>query len=430
MAPPPAEQGAGDSDVVTRHAEIEVSSESFFTKEKGLLYLVLAVVFFAWLDLFGIWILPLWVYFVALTCPYPRTNERMQARAVVILEVMLVSLPVCLVWFFIRGGRIGFAFLAVYVAWYTLVDDAAESGGRFYKVLRQRAFWRHFGSYFPMSLTRTAKLDPNRNYLFGYHPHGIISLGAICNFATEATGFSELFPGIDLRVLTLTMNFRVPIFREYLLGMGINDASRRSCERNLSRGRGTSIMLVVGGARESLSTTPGQADLFLKNRKGFVKVALRQGASLVPVFSFGENDLFGVAHNGLEKLQLAMQKKMGFAIPLFFGRSLSRGLFRKVFGAYGPMPLRVPVCSVVGNPIHCEKVEHPTQTQVDEKHAEYVKELERIFNKYHKQWEVQRAASLGKEGSRKLATDLLGQTCEKTEDGRYHLTDIHDLALE
>ena len=27
-------------------------------------------------------------------------------------------------------------------------------------------------AYFPMSLTRTAKLDPKRNYIFGYHPHG------------------------------------------------------------------------------------------------------------------------------------------------------------------------------------------------------------------------------------------------------------------
>ena len=27
-------------------------------------------------------------------------------------------------------------------------------------------------AYFPMSLTRTAKLDPKRNYIFGHHPHG------------------------------------------------------------------------------------------------------------------------------------------------------------------------------------------------------------------------------------------------------------------
>lgn len=29
----------------------------------------------------------------------------------------------------------------------------------------------------------------------------------------------------------------------------------------------------------------------LKRRKGFIKLAIRQGADLVPVFSFGENDV-------------------------------------------------------------------------------------------------------------------------------------------
>ena len=56
--------------------------------------------------------------------------------------------------------------------------------------------------------------------------------------------------------------------------------------------KGLSVCLVVGGAREALLASPGEINLTLKRRKGFVKYALQNGADLVPVFSFGENELF------------------------------------------------------------------------------------------------------------------------------------------
>ncbi len=46
-----------------------------------------------------------------------------------------------------------------------------------------------------MTLVKTADLDPDKSYLFGFHPHGVISISAFCTFATEALGFSRTFPG-------------------------------------------------------------------------------------------------------------------------------------------------------------------------------------------------------------------------------------------
>lgn len=48
-------------------------------------------------------------------------------------------------------------------------------------------------------------------------------------------------------------------------------------------------MIVVGGAAEALYAFPGKYDLVLKKRLGFIRVAIRNGACLVPVISFGEN---------------------------------------------------------------------------------------------------------------------------------------------
>ncbi|CDQ78655.1 unnamed protein product [Oncorhynchus mykiss] len=67
-------------------------------------------------------------------------------------------------------------------------------------------------------LIKTHNLLPNRNYILGYHPHGI---GALCNFATESNGFLAKFPGITPFVATLAGNFHMPLAREYLMSAGL-----------------------------------------------------------------------------------------------------------------------------------------------------------------------------------------------------------------
>ena len=54
---------------------------------------------------------------------------------------------------------------------------------------------------------------------------------------------------------------------------------------------GRGITIVVGGARESLDAQPQSLRLVLKRRKGFVKLAIRTGADLVPVLAFGGTHL-------------------------------------------------------------------------------------------------------------------------------------------
>ena len=96
---------------------------------------------------------------------------------------------------------------------YILFSSAGQSGTLSHRsnFLRSLPIWSLFASYFPARLHRSAILPPTRKYIFGYHPHGIISHGAFAAFATEALGFSQLFPGITNTLLTLDSNFRVPL---------------------------------------------------------------------------------------------------------------------------------------------------------------------------------------------------------------------------
>jgi hypothetical protein len=84
------------------------------------------------------------------------------------------------------------------------------------------------------------------------------------------------------------MNFLIPFWREFLLSMGLIDVSADSCKYLLDRN--ISVAIVVGGAAEALDARPGANDLTLGRRLGFVRIAMENGAKLLPVFSFGEND--------------------------------------------------------------------------------------------------------------------------------------------
>lgn len=282
---------------------------------------------------------------------------------------------------------------------HVIFSQAPHSGtlSRRSNYCRSLKIWSLFASYFPARLHRSAALPATRKYIFGYHPHGIISHGAFAAFATEALGFSKLFPDIENTLLTLETNFRIPLYREYALAMGLASVSRESCENILSRGgsnnegMGRAITIVVGGARESLDAQPNTLRLVLRKRKGFVKLAIRAGADLVPVLSFGENELYDQVqsdqHPLIHKMQLIVKKVMGFTVPLFH----ARGVFNYDIGI---LPYRRPLNVVVGRPIKVSQQTKPDDAYVDEIHALYVDELERIWEKWKDQFAMERTSEL------------------------------------
>ncbi|XP_030648954.1 diacylglycerol O-acyltransferase 2 [Chanos chanos] len=270
---------------------------------------------------------------------------------------------------------------AMYTTWLIFDWNTPKQGGRRSSWVRNWTVWTYFRDYFPIRLIKTHNLLPNRNYIFGYHPHGILCFGAFCNFGTEATGFSEKFPGIKPSLATLAGNFRLPVLRDYLMSGGICPVNRNSIDYLLSsNGTGNAVIIVVGGAAESLDCAPGMNSVTLQNRKGFVKLALQKGADLVPVYSFGENEVYKqlILEEGSwwRYGQKKLQKFLGFAPCLFHGC----GLFSTE--SWGLMPFSKPITTVVGEPITVPKIESPSQEVVDMYHSMYITSLRNLFDKY------------------------------------------------
>ena len=61
------------------------------------------------------------------------------------------------------------------------------------------------------------ELSPKENYLLAFHPHGVLSLSAICTFGANLDDYRDIFPGMNSYLCTLPVWFRVPFFREMLM---------------------------------------------------------------------------------------------------------------------------------------------------------------------------------------------------------------------
>ncbi|KAJ7313350.1 hypothetical protein JRQ81_004643 [Phrynocephalus forsythii] len=320
----------------------------------------------------------MWVQFAPLRLPLRR---RLQTAAVLQWVFSFLALAqCCLVLYLVLLLGEGWALAVLYAAWLYLDWDTPARGGRRSAWVRRWAVWRYFRDYFPITLVKTADLDPSRNYLFGFHPHGVLVAGAFGNFCTEATGFSELFPGLTPHLLMLPFWFKVPFFRDYIMCAGLVSSDKASaCHLLGQEGGGQVAVVAVGGPPESLEARPGALTLQVLSRKGFIKTALQQGAALVPVFSFGENELFHQVPNPqgslIREVQERLQKAMGLALPLFH----ARGVFQYSFGL---LPFRRPIHTVVGAPIFVPKTPHPSREAIDGLHATYLEKLVQLFEEH------------------------------------------------
>ncbi|KAF7727911.1 diacylglycerol O-acyltransferase 1 [Apophysomyces ossiformis] len=282
--------------------------------------------------------------------------------------------------------------LIVYVVWVAF-DNAPENGGRRVQWVREWRLWRYFAGYFPAEIIKEGDLDANKNYIFACHPHGIIAVSSILTFATEALGFSKLYPGIVPSLLTVANNFRLPFHRDYLLAMGMCNVSRESCKTILRSGPGRSIAIVVGGATESLNSRPGSMNLVLRKRFGFVKVAVETGASLVPVLAFGEHQLFDQLRNDagtwVHRFQKRTQQIFGWTMPFFHGR----GVFNYDIGI---MPYRRPLHVVIGEAIDppIDAAERNKEEVIQDLHARYVESLLALYDKYKDVYDTDRIKEL------------------------------------
>lgn len=124
--------------------------------------------------------------------------------------------------------------------------------------------------------------------IYCYHPHGLFSIGA------GLLAANLVRRGEKVAIVTSShMRWFNPILKLLLdmAGIEIVGASPKEVSDAMAKGD-RSLILVTGGYEEAVLTKDGAENIFINNRLGFVKYAIRYNYTLTPVYAFGENDLY------------------------------------------------------------------------------------------------------------------------------------------
>jgi hypothetical protein len=284
-----------------------------------------------------------------------------------ILPVSLLIGPFLLLFLtkdpYYQGGAI----LWVIIYWGNVFTSKVHrEHGAPWKSFENNPLVRYLIEWLPVRIFRKSKLNPEKLYVFGCHPHGTLA------FNRAAVGFSTLslwdqaFPGIKFRVLTASAAFYVPFIRELWLWSYCVDASKKTATK-VMRDLRASVFVYPGGEQEQIETVYGK-DRVMSSRKGFIRLAIEEGADLVPVYAFGETSLY--SHSKLFlNFRKYLVKKFGVAIPFLWGE-------------YGLMPYRTPVTLVFGTPISVNQNSHPTNEEVNKYHGLFYESLEKLYEDY------------------------------------------------
>mmetsp|Transcript_25130 Transcript_25130/g.35808 ORF Transcript_25130/g.35808 Transcript_25130/m.35808 type:complete len:171 (+) Transcript_25130:195-707(+) len=151
---------------------------------------------------------------------------------------------------------------------------------------------------------------------------------------------------------------------------GLIDASKSNLKRHLTRNKGIhgSVVIYIGGMAELFLSSRDEERLYLKKRKGFIKLGLTTpGVDVIPIYLFGNTSVLTVLTHGF----LAnISRKLKISLTLFWGKW---GL---------PIPRDEKLLYVSGQPLGLPDIPNPTQEDIDKWHDKYCQEVTRIFNTY------------------------------------------------
>mmetsp|Transcript_18184 Transcript_18184/g.28268 ORF Transcript_18184/g.28268 Transcript_18184/m.28268 type:complete len:329 (+) Transcript_18184:208-1194(+) len=202
-----------------------------------------------------------------------------------------------------------------------------------------------------------------KKVMFVCQPHGVLSFGGFCSKIAMPPKFYPMPTAVASSLLS------TPILKHVIGIWNLTDASSKNLRKVFKRdGTAGCAVLYVGGIAELFRCSLTEERLYLSKRKGFIKIALREGVEIIPAYFFGNTSVLSVATTGPIA---ALARKTGVTLTYFWG----------LWGL--PLPRwGEKVMYVRGTPLGLPHIPEPTDEDIDKWHKVYCDEVRRIYEKY------------------------------------------------
>lgn len=207
------------------------------------------------------------------------------------------------------------------------------------------------------------QFSKKKKIMFVAQPHGVVSFGGMCSKAVMPPEFYPMPTAVAASLM------KTPLLKHVIGIFGLTDASSKNLKKLFKKeGAAGCVVLYVGGIAELFRCSLTEERLYLTKRKGFIKIALREGVEIMPAYFFGNTSVLSVATTGPIA---TLARKTGVTLTYFWG----------LFGL--PLPrLGQKVMYVRGAPLGLPHIPEPTDEDVEKWHNVYCDEVRRIYEKY------------------------------------------------
>ena len=213
--------------------------------------------------------------------------------------------------------------------------------------------------------------DKTPRGIYCFHPHGSFSVSYFFHTMTKLTDFSSHVKGKATVAQSL---YWLPWGSEILDSMRAIPNTYVKMKNVLDSKE--SLFVIPGGVKEmNIERKEKQIKIWLTKRSGIFRLALETGVPLIPVLSYGEEQLHELASfPGFDTLRKVCER-IGLGLPIPSWKTLLTW-FNATKGG-----IKNPVVTVVGEPIQLPGKTHTSEENIQKLRTHYIKGLESLFEK-------------------------------------------------